>query len=365
MHIDRVIHHSPFISICIPQYDRTSFLLEALKVLAHQTFRDFEICISDDCSRDGRQDEIELFLENSGMAFTFQRQSKNLRYDGNIRSAIGLAKGNYCLLHGNDDCLASPTALQELYSTITAHGNVAVVIPNFSDWETGQITRRVRYTGIAGAGPEAAVINYRNVAFVTGVLIDRQKAQAIATDKWDGSEMYQMYVVARLLAAGGRLLTIDSPLVRKDIHLTGDTVDSYAKRPKLAPCPLEERIFPFIQIGRLVADAIDPYIDGPQRGKLLEKMISQLYLFTYPFWIFEYRKIQSWKYALGVCLGMRPRNVCKGINLGLYRTVRLRMLYGTVCLTGLTVPILIFERGKPFLYSIAKSFFSGRQGKQR
>ncbi|MDB9482187.1 glycosyltransferase, partial [Dolichospermum circinale CS-537/05] len=41
---------NPFFSICIPQYNRTSFLIEACKVLAQQTFKNFEVCISDDQS---------------------------------------------------------------------------------------------------------------------------------------------------------------------------------------------------------------------------------------------------------------------------------------------------------------------------
>ena len=44
---------SPYFSVCVPQHNRTSFLLEALRVLAGQQFRDFEVCIADDWSTDG------------------------------------------------------------------------------------------------------------------------------------------------------------------------------------------------------------------------------------------------------------------------------------------------------------------------
>ena len=57
MYIDNRTLENPTFSICIPQYNRTSFLLEALKTLNEQDFKDFEVCISDDCSTDGRESE--------------------------------------------------------------------------------------------------------------------------------------------------------------------------------------------------------------------------------------------------------------------------------------------------------------------
>ena len=75
---------TPFFSVCIPQFNRTSFLIEACKVLNGQTFRDFEICISDDCSTDGRETELIQYLQQSGLSFTYKKQPKNKRYDANL-----------------------------------------------------------------------------------------------------------------------------------------------------------------------------------------------------------------------------------------------------------------------------------------
>src|SRR6202011_5713969 len=84
-------HPSAFFSICIPQYNRTSFLIEALRTIKDQTFRDFEVCIADDRSTDGRSHEIVEYLQESGLSFAYQQNAENLRYDGNLRAAIGLA----------------------------------------------------------------------------------------------------------------------------------------------------------------------------------------------------------------------------------------------------------------------------------
>src|SRR5438067_1718958 len=110
----RALTH-PYFSICIPQYNRTSFLIEACRSLATQTFRDFEICISDDCSTDGRESELLEFLEGIGLSFVYSRQPENRRYDANLRASIELASGNFCFLLGNDDALASASTLENVY----------------------------------------------------------------------------------------------------------------------------------------------------------------------------------------------------------------------------------------------------------
>jgi hypothetical protein len=342
----------PYFSICIPQYNRTSFLIEACRSLAEQTFRDFEVCISDDRSTDGREAELLAFLEHSPLSFAYQKQATNARYDANLRASLSLARGKYCFLLGNDDALSSPTVLQELAADIERLGPAGVVMTNFQDYATGAPAERVRSTEVAGAGPAVAAASFRNFSFVSGIVLDRERALAHVTSRWDGSEMYQMYIGCCIIAEGGPLLNIRRVTVRKDIRLPGEHVDSYAAKPRIPRCPVQERRLPMAQIGRLVIDAIAPY-RAP--GRLLEKVVVQLLLFTYPFWIVEYRRIQSWRYALGICLGMRPRNLLENVPISWAGKLRLRILYGAVSFAGLLVPIKAFHAVQASLYSLAKS----------
>ncbi|MGA3073010.1 MAG: glycosyltransferase family 2 protein [Bryobacteraceae bacterium] len=347
---------NPYFSICIPQYNRTSFLLEACRSLAEQTFRDFEVCISDDRSTDGREAELLTFLQQSPLSFTYQKRETNGRYDANLRASLSLASGKYCFLLGNDDRLASPTVLEELAADIERLGPAAVIMTNFEDFATGAPAERVRRTEIVGAGPAIAAASFRNFSFVSGIVLDRERALAHATSRWDGSEMYQMYVGCRIVAEGGPLLNIRRVTVRKDIQIPDERVDSYALKPRIARCPVTERRLPMVQIGRLVIDAIAPY-QAP--GRLLEKVVMQLLLFTYPFWIVEYRRVQSWRYAVGVCLGMRPRNLLENVPISWAGKLRLSFLYGAVSFAGLLVPIKAFQAMQANLYSLAKSGGTG------
>jgi glycosyltransferase involved in cell wall biosynthesis len=320
-----------------------------------QTFREFEVCISDDCSTDGKEQELLDFLQQSGLSFVYLRQKENLRYDGNLRASIGLSRGQYCFLLGNDDALASPNTLQEIHDEIEKVGEAGVVITNFEDFTTSKVASRVTQTGVQGKGPTVAANNFRNVSFVSGVLLNGERARELATSKWDGSEMYQMYLTCRIIAEGGQLLTIDRVAIRKDISIPGEDVDSYAAKPRLHPCPIVERRHTFHFIGRLVLDAIQPYASPRERDVISAKVFDQLLVFTYPFWLFEYRRIQSWKYAVGICLGMRPRNFTEGLELSLWRRSRLSVIYFLSSLLGLTVPLPVFFGLYPQLHALAKS----------
>jgi glycosyltransferase involved in cell wall biosynthesis len=344
-----------FFSICIPQYNRTSFLIQALRSLEQQTLRDFEVCISDDCSTDGRQSEVLDFLALSHLAYVYRAQPRNGRYDVNLRSSISLAVGRFCFLLGNDDALADDQALEAYQRELQQWPAVGVATSNYLSAKTGVIVRRVRGTRVLPGKPATAARVYRNFSFVSGIVLSRERAQAHATDRWDGAEMYQTYLATRIIAEGYPLLCLDRVVIRMGVQVPGETVDSVFARARLDPCPIIERRSTLTEMGRLVADALQPTAQQWEWQHQVEWVIAQLYLFPYVYWLFTYRRIQSWNYALGICLGMRPRNVVDGLPLPARARIRLKLAYGLASLCGLVVPVQMFEMLTTRLLRIAKS----------
>jgi hypothetical protein len=344
----------PYFSICIPQYNRTSFLLQLLESIDGQEACDFEVCISDGRSPEGRHEEIIQFLEKRGIPFAYQVQDRAAPYDKNLRAAISLARGNFCLLMGNDDALAGPRVLQGLRSEMDRHPEVGVVIPDYEDFTTGRRAMRIRQTRNCGWGASVAAAHFRNFSFVSGIVLQREAAQRFATDQWDGSEMYQTFIGCRTIASGYSLLELDKSIIRKDIQIPGQQVDSYAAKPRLDPCPIVERRLPLSMLGRVVADAVRPYLPSHLQPSIQLRILLQLVLFTYPFWIIEYRRVQSWRYALGVCLGMRPEIISRGLRLDLPRRLCLSTAYSIVTAAGLVMPIGLFQKGQRHFYRLAK-----------
>jgi hypothetical protein len=257
---------------------------------------------------------------------------------------------------GNDDKLATPQVLQFLSERLIQNQWPEVVIANYHDIETGITFRRIQATGVRGSGPFVAVHNYRNFAFVSGLLLQRALAQKHATDKWDGSEMYQMFLGTRMIAEGGRLLGLSDVIVQQNIRLAGEKVDHYSRKPIIVNCPIQERSLPLNQYARVAYDAVSPFVNLGQRSSMARQIFTQFFQFTYPPWLVEYRRVQSWRYALGVSLGMRPRNSLKDVPVGTLTRLYLRGLFVLVTLVGLVVPVRLFEALRPHLHAFAKAF---------
>ena len=172
--------------------------------------------------------------------------------------------------------------------------------------------------------------------------------------------MYQMFIGCRIIAQGYPLVGSDMVAIRKDIQLPGEQVDSYARRPRLHPCPIVERHLPLADMGRVVADAVEPYVVSSEKQKIVERILRQLLAFPYVYWMVEYRRMQSWKYGIGIALGMRLKNIACGLALNPLCRLRLSIVYWTVTMIGLSVPIAFFRSVYPLLYSFSKSRYASR-----
>jgi glycosyltransferase involved in cell wall biosynthesis len=344
---------APVFSICVPQYNRTSFLIEACRALTQQSFDSFELCIADDRSTDGREDELISFLKSSGLEFIYARQIANRRYDGNLRSAMALARGKFTLLMGNDDRLARPDTLRHLDAIISTSGSVHVAVANYAECGSGRVFERVPRTGILGSGPSAAAQAFRNFSFVSGVIFDTEAARRWTTDKWDGSEMYQMYIGCRILASGGNLLGISEVCVGKDIRIANESVDSYAAKRK-HKTDFTPVVLPMAQIVPLVADSIAPFVSEDELQGTIMRIWTRLLIFTYGFWLIELRRVHCWRYSVSVYRGLSPARISRGFRLSPGNSILIRLLYVIIGAVGLTVPVWLFRALEPALYRLAK-----------
>jgi hypothetical protein len=360
MSLERRRLSSPLVSVCIPQFNRTNFLIESLGWLDAQSFRDFEVCIADDCSDDGGSPRLLAALEGSGLDFAYRRGDRNRRYDANLRSAIGLAHGTFALLLGNDDCLADASSLEWVARKVAPIEGLGVALANYADYATGAVGRRVLRDEVV-AGPEAAARHFRDFSFVSGIVLRTATANSLPTERWDGSEMYQMYLCCRMVAAGAKMARYEHVLVRKDIRLPGQTVDSYRLRPRLRPPFGAATSLPLLQIPRLVFDAIGPHAGGRGAATALSWLVArQVQLFTFPFWLVEYRRVQSLRFAAALWREMRPDRVFEGLPLG-RRIAWSWLLHVLVGLAALLVPIGLFRRLQGRLHWLAKrSSLAGR-----
>ena len=106
------------ISICIPTYefkgDGVKYLSELLDTLRTQTFKNFDVVISDH----SRDDEIMNYCESVSDEFDFT-YAKNPNGRGNLgpntNCALELAEGTICKIQYQDDLFVDDEALQKIY----------------------------------------------------------------------------------------------------------------------------------------------------------------------------------------------------------------------------------------------------------
>ena len=98
------------LSICIPTYNRIECLnncLNSILIAKNNNNFDFEVCISDNCSKPNIKELIDKY--SSSLDIIFNENSSNLGLGVNILKAVSLAKGDFVWILGNDDLLLPNT----------------------------------------------------------------------------------------------------------------------------------------------------------------------------------------------------------------------------------------------------------------
>jgi abequosyltransferase len=193
------------ISVCIPAYNRPEVLSPLLDSILSQDYANFEIVICEDKSpkREQIRDVVSMYRQKWPQKIQYYENESNLGYDGNIRNLIEKAGGDYCFFMGNDD-LMYPGALATVASAIARHDNVGVVLRTYASFDESpekinQVFRYFQDELFFPAGPDTITTFFRRSVVISGVVISRKEALKYSTDRFDGTLLYQLYLVANIL----------------------------------------------------------------------------------------------------------------------------------------------------------------------
>lgn len=129
----------PLVSIGLPVYNGGRFLAEAIGSLLAQTYRHFELIISDNASDDGSSD-LCAELARADDRIRYSRLDTNIGGVANHNRVAGLARGEYYMWASSDDRW-QPTYLQRCVDALQADpGLVLVYAINAKMNELGQPT---------------------------------------------------------------------------------------------------------------------------------------------------------------------------------------------------------------------------------
>ncbi len=129
----------PEISVCIPTYNRKSYLKETLDSVFAQTFKDFEVVIVDDGSTDGTEEMVKSL--GLPIRYCWQENSGDAAARNKL---IELAEGKYISFIDSDDLLEAD-ALERMVAAMEQAGTDSVAYgPYFGIDENGNIVKRCK-----------------------------------------------------------------------------------------------------------------------------------------------------------------------------------------------------------------------------
>jgi abequosyltransferase len=230
----------PLISVCIPAYNRADVLAPLIESVTSQSGTTFEIVICEDFSPQReliRQIAASYSIQYPHLVRYFENET-NLGYDGNLRRLIEKAQGVYCLFLGNDD-LMCPGALKTMTLAIERYPNLGAVMRSYAHFEhdPDQISQVFRYfpeERFFPAGPTSITTFFRRMVVLPGIVLHRASSLQFATSRFDGTLLYQLYLVGRILAQMNGVF-LPEPIV---LYRTGGVPDfgnSIAEKGKFVP----------------------------------------------------------------------------------------------------------------------------------
>ncbi|ULQ53784.1 glycosyltransferase family 2 protein [Flavihumibacter fluvii] len=131
----------PFFSICIPAYERVNYLRRLLDSIAEQTFRDFEVIISDDSKTDQVLALVKAYSDK--LTIRYFQNSPSLGTPSNWNNAISKAAGQWIKLIHDDDWFASRDSLKKFAEN--AHEQSPFVFSAYANhFEAGHLKPEIK-----------------------------------------------------------------------------------------------------------------------------------------------------------------------------------------------------------------------------
>lgn len=96
------LFNNEMVSVIIPVYNSAKYIAETMRSAINQTYKNIEIVLVDDCSKDNSKEIIESFMNENNNIIYFQ-QEKNRGAALSRNKALDLAKGRYVAFLDSDD----------------------------------------------------------------------------------------------------------------------------------------------------------------------------------------------------------------------------------------------------------------------
>jgi glycosyltransferase involved in cell wall biosynthesis len=120
-------NNEPRVTIGLPVYNGIRFLDQAIDAILGQTFREFELIISDNASTDGTPELCHSYAQKDPR-IRYYRQDENVGAAKNYNFLVELARGEYFKWAAHDD-ICAPPYLEKCVEVLDENSTVVLCYP--------------------------------------------------------------------------------------------------------------------------------------------------------------------------------------------------------------------------------------------
>jgi glycosyltransferase involved in cell wall biosynthesis len=219
----------PPVTVIVTVYNRTSYIKDALRGVIEQTFKSYEVIITDDSSNDSSSDSVRAICASFGDSrIRYRKNQITLGVALNLRMAMREARGRYIAIL-NDDDVWEPDFLERLIPPLDRDPTVVL---SFCDYwlmacdgsidvtNTDEDTRRSGRNVL----PEGIITNLQDIVIekngIQIAIASVFRKNAIDMDRLvpDIAWAYDYWIACLLAHSGGVGYYIPKRLTRYRIH---------------------------------------------------------------------------------------------------------------------------------------------------
>ena len=274
----------PSISICILSYNRPETLLRLLRTIdIKDRLDEIEIVICEDHSP--RQAEIRKtandFATSQKIKVVYHENVKNLGYDGTYCELVKLANGRWLIFMGDDDEFV-PGALAQVRDFLQKNDQLGYVMKShYLIHNNGEkeVFKYFKETIFFPVGEETYTTLYRRSVFIAGFMIRRDLALKYLTDRFDGTLLIQLYLLAEVVLNYPSAY-LDLPFTQQYISLDHNKKDVMFDREKnqfIARKPTLDISLKFLDSFALISKFIDDKYSINSTAKIKKDMSKYFY----------------------------------------------------------------------------------------
>ena len=191
-----------YISICIPSYNRPDGLLFLLNSIDPLLSDELEVVICEDKSpkRIEVREAVRLFKASSKLNIRYFENEQNLGYDKNLRELISKAEGEFVIFMGDDDAFGVG-GLGNFINFIKEYRHLGYIMKTHTFIHQDgkeELFKYFDYNVFYDPSETTVATLFRKSVFISGFTFRRSLAVPYLTDIFDGTLLYQIYLLSEI-----------------------------------------------------------------------------------------------------------------------------------------------------------------------